>query len=69
MWGDSVNVGVDAKVMFHKYRFLILFIKGVLKATLIKLCVILTEYLQINILKFVTGHYNIVQRHDQHSRL
>jgi len=33
-----------------------LFYRGVLKATLITFCFILTDDLQINILKFVTVH-------------
>jgi len=38
-----------------------------LKATLITLCFIFKDDLQINILNFVTGHGTIVQQHGQHS--
>jgi len=35
--------------------------RGVLKTTLITLCFILTDDLQIKILKFVSGHGTVVQ--------
>jgi len=52
---------VDAEVKFYKYEFPILefpnlVLRDVLKATLITLCFILTDDLQIYIPKFVTGH-------------
>jgi len=48
-------------VKFYKYEFPIsevpnLVLRDVLKATLITLCFILTDDLQIYIPKFVTGH-------------
>jgi len=50
---------VDAEVKFYKYRFPILFFRGVLKATLITLCFILTDDFQINMLKFITAPGNM----------
>jgi len=41
-------------VKFYKYKFPILFCRGVVKATLITFCFILTYSLQINKLKFIT---------------
>jgi len=37
--------------------------------TIITLCFILTDDLQINILEFVTGRGTIFQQHDQYSKL
>jgi len=51
----------DAEVKFYKYRFPILFSRGVLKATLITLCFIPTNDLEINKPNFVVGHGVVVQ--------
>jgi len=51
----------DAEVNVYKYTFPILFLRGVLKATLITLCFILTNDLEINKPNFVVGHGTAVQ--------
>jgi len=35
--------------------------RGILRATLVTLCVVLVDYLHINMLKFVAGHDIVVQ--------
>jgi len=50
----------DAEVKFCKYRFPILFFRGVFKATPITLCFIPTNDLEINKLDFVVGHGTVV---------
>ena len=51
----------DAEVKYYKYRFPILFCRGVLKATLITVCFIPTNDLEINKPNFVVGHGIVVQ--------
>jgi len=48
-------------VKFGKNRFPILFFRGVFKATLITLCFIPANDLEINKLNFVVGHGTVVQ--------
>jgi len=61
MWRGQLGVKQivirgDAEVKFYEDRFPILFLRGVLTVILLTLCFILTDDLQINIFKFVTGH-------------
>jgi len=51
----------DAAVKFYKYTYPILFLRGVLKATLITLCFIPTNDLDISKPNFVAGHGTVVQ--------
>ena len=51
----------DAAVKFYKYTYPILFSRGVLKATLITLCFIPTNDLDISKPNFVAGHGTVVQ--------
>jgi len=48
-------------VKFYKYRFPSLLFKGVRKGTLITLCFIPTNDLEIKIPNFVVGHGSVVQ--------
>jgi len=65
MWGGQLDVNpiqLSARCVSEvgKYRFPILFFRGVFKATPITLCFIPNNDLEINKLNFVVGHGTVV---------